>query len=235
MQGEDGVPYLRFMVFNPSATTDVRGGENRVTETTLNQFKKELDSFVVIVSMNMAAGALAMALAMTWIIVAVQGLPVWQIPAPLRIPVAILFMICFGFGLNWIVTSGRILRGVKQVRREYRRRNGPVPDEILTCWIVRVLAHYRENRPVIRWMVPVSIAGGSAFLLLGLSNLVQGIWGGDDPLRWFAFIAAAINITVGSASIVGVRYFRRYSAAWDERIEAAARSENALQCALERR
>jgi hypothetical protein len=206
-----------------------------MTDTPLNQFKSELDSFVIIVSMNMAAGALAMALAMTYIIVSIQGQPAWQIPAPLRIAVAILFMIGFGFGLNWIVASGRILRGVKPVRREYRNRNGPVPDETLTCWIVRVLAHYRENRSTIRWMVPMPFIGGSAFLLLGFSNLVQGIWGPDDPFRWFAFTAAAINLTIGSAGIVCVRYFRRYSAAWDERIETAARSENALQCALERR
>jgi hypothetical protein len=206
-----------------------------MTETTLNQFKKELDSFVIIVSMNMAAGALAMALAMTYIIVSIRGLPVWQIPTPLRILAAILSMLCFGFGLNWIVTSGRILHGVKPVRKECRRRTGPIPDETLTCWIVRVLAHYRENRSAVRWMVPISIIGGSAFLLLGLSNLVQGIWGADDPFRWFAFIAAAINLTAGSASIACVVYFRRYSAVWDERIGAAARSENVLQCALERR
>ena len=208
---------------------------NTLTETTLNQFKKELDSFVIIVSMNMAVGALAMALAMTYIIVSIQGQTAWQIPALLRIPVAVLFMICFGFGLNWIVASGRILRGVKPVRREYRRRTGPVPDETLTCWIVRVLAHYRENRTTIHWMIPVSIIGGSAFLLLGFSNLAQGIWGADDPFRWFAFTAAAINLTIGCASIACVLYFRRYSAAWDERIETAARSEDALQCALEQR
>jgi len=206
-----------------------------MTENTLAQFKKELDIFVIIVSMNMAAGALAMALAMTYIIVSIQGQPAWQIPAHLRILVAILFMIGFGFGLNWIAASGRILRGVKPVRREYRRRTGPVPDETLTCWIVRVLAHYRGNRSTIRWMVPISIIGGSAFLLLGISNLAQGIFGADDPFRWFAFTAAAINMTIGCASIACVLYFRRYSAAWDERIETAARSEQALQCALERR
>lgn len=204
-------------------------------ETTLIQFRKELDSFVIIVSMNMAAGALAMALGLQYLVVRTLDLPVWPVSAPFRLPAAVFFLVCIGLGLGWLLSSARILRGVKSVRREIRHREGPVPEELLTCWIVRTLSHYRENRARIRWMVPVSIIGGAAFLLLGTSNLVQGILGTGDPLRWFAFTAAAINITIGIVSIACSLYFRRYSAAWDERLGTAARSENALQCALEQR
>jgi hypothetical protein len=206
-----------------------------MTETTVIQFKRELDSFVIIVSLNMSAGALAMALAMTYISISVQNLPVWQVPGPLRVPVAILCMLCFGFGLNWIVTSGRILKGVKSVRREYRSRAGTVSDETLTCWIVRVLAHYRENRQTIRWMVPVSVIGGCAFLVLGTSNLVQGIGEMQAGAAVFAFIAALINLTIGSASIISALYFRRYSLAWDERQKTVTCSEDTLMHVLEQR
>jgi hypothetical protein len=205
-----------------------------MTEDTLVQFKKELDCFVVIVSLNMASGALAMAFAMMYIVISIQNLPVWQVPGLLRIPVAILFMLCFGFGLNWVLSSGRILRGVKSVRREYRNRIGTVSEETLTCWIVRILAHYRENRSGIRWMVPVSIIGGCAFLALGISNFIQGIgdiYGGGGA---FALIAAVINLTIGSVSIPSALYFRRYSASWDERLKTAACSEDTLKHALER-
>jgi len=207
-----------------------------MAENTLTQFRKELDSFFIIVSMNMAAGALAMALGLQYLVVRTLDLPIWQVSAPLRLLSAVFSLICIGLGLGWVLSSIRILRGVKSVRREIRHREGgPVPEELLTCWIVRTLSHYRENRARIRWMVPVSVIGGIAFLLLGISNLVQGVLGTGDPLRWFAFAAAGINITIGIASIACALYFHRYSASWDERIEAAARSEDALKCALERR
>lgn len=206
-----------------------------MAENTLKQFRKELDSFILIGSLNMAFGALAMALGMQYIVIMILGLPIWQVPIPWRIPVAAFFMVCIGLGFGWIRSSVRILRGVKSVRKEYRSRNGPVPDEILTCWIIRILSHYRENRPLVRWMVPISITGGCAFLALGASNLIHGIGEMAMGGGLFALAAAVINLTIGCASIACALYFRRYSAAWDERIETAARSENALQCALERR
>jgi len=83
--------------------------------------------------------------------------------------------------------------------------------------------------------VPVSIIGGAAFLVLGISNFVQGIGATGGGIQVFALIAAAINLTIGCASIISARCFRRYSSAWDNRIENAARSENALRCALEQR
>jgi hypothetical protein len=206
-----------------------------MTETTLAQFKRELDSFVLIVTLNMAVGALAMAFGMQYLLVQILELQAWQVPYVFRIPVAMFFMACLGLGLYWLLSSARILRGVKQVRKEYRARSGPVPDDLLTCWIVRIIAHYRENRPRIRWMVPVSVIGGSAFLLLGISNLLQSLGVTGSGTQAFALVAAAINIPIGCAAIACSLYFRRYSAAWDERIESAARSEGALQCVLERR
>jgi len=206
-----------------------------MTETTLAQFKRELDSFVLIVTLNMAVGALAMAFGVQYILVRILELQAWQVPYAFRIPVAGFFLVCLGLGLYWVLSSDRILRGVKRVRKECQSRPGPVPDDVLTCWIVRIIAHYRENRPRIRWMVPISVIGGSAFLLLGISNLLSGLGdtgGGGIPA--LALFAAVINIPIGCAGIACSVYFRRYSAAWDERIESAAHSEEALQCALER-
>jgi len=206
-----------------------------MTENTLTQFKKELDSFFLIVSMNMAAGALAMAFGLQYLVARILDLSVWQVSDTFRIPVAVFFLVCIGLGFGWVLSSARILRGVKSVRRESRLRTGPVPAETLTCWIVRTLAHYRENRQTVRWMVPVSALGGCAFLVLGTSNLLQGIGLIGGGIQAFALVAAVINLTIGTASVLCTLYFRRYSASWDERIDGAARSENALRCALEQR
>lgn len=207
---------------------------NRMTETTLIQFRKELDSFFLVLSMNMAAGALAMAFGMQYLVARILDLRVLEMPVFLRVPAAVFFLICIGLGLGWVLTSARVLRDIKSVRRESRRHAGPVPDELLTCWIVRTLAHYRENRSTVRRMCMVATLGGCAFLALGTSNLLQGLGILPMGMPAFALAAAAINLTVGCISLLGTLYFRRYAAAWDLRIASAARSEQALQCALER-
>ena len=227
--------YLRFMVFYPRIPIYIMFSEDRMKDTALTRFRKDLDSFVIIISINMAAGGLAISVGMKYLVFTALDIPTLQVSSLLQLPAAVFFLICTGLGFWWLLSSIRILLGVKSVFREIRGRAGPVPEELLTCWIVRTLSHYRENRARVRWMVPVSVIGGVAFLLLGISNIVQGIMGTDDPLRWFAFSAASINMIIGIASIACALYFRRYSAAWDRRIETAARSENALQCALEKR
>ena len=80
-----------------------------------------------------------------------------------------------GIGIFWIKTSAKILNGIKKVREEYRNHTDPVPAETLTGWIVAMLAHYRENRTVIRQMALIGTIGGAVFLAFGITNLIQGI------------------------------------------------------------
>lgn len=142
-------------------------------------------------------------------------------------------MHAFGLGLLWVMASARILRWVTRVRREYRNRQEPVSDEALTGWIVRLMAHYRENRSRIRWMQLLCVLGGGAFCLLGVLNVVQGIVGpaspGDAWTRVLPFLAGGINLAIGGASLLFARSFRTYSDAWDRRL-----AEAALQLAMER-
>jgi hypothetical protein len=48
----------------------------------------------------------------------------------------------------WISTSAKVLRGMNRIRRDVRSHDGPVPDETLTGWIVRMMAQYRENKKI---------------------------------------------------------------------------------------
>jgi hypothetical protein len=147
--------------------------KNRVSEDTRSRFMAELTSFFLLVILNMAFGALAMAFGMQYIVILVPGLPVWQTNPLIRVPAAMIAMVGFGLGLSWILTSARVLRGVKNIRRESRGSQEPVLPETLTRWIVCVTAHYRENRKILRHMIVICRLGGCIFVTLGMVNLLQ--------------------------------------------------------------
>ena len=205
-----------------------------MTENTLKRFTGELNSFFVLVLLNLVFGAMAMASGMQYMVSSVLGTARLLNTGMSWVYEAAIAMVCFGLGLGWMVSSTRILKGITRVRREYRQQTGPVPPEKLTCWIVRLLGHYRGNRARIHWMVFICILGGCAFLILGIANLVQGIMAGAGT-GIFPILAAGINLTIGCASLASAMFFRRYSAVWDKRILNAAETEYALQQAMEQR
>jgi len=205
---------------------------------TVTQFRDELNSFFVLVLLNMAFGALAMAFGMQYMIMAVLGLPLAQTAPTLRVLAGAISMAGFGLGLMWILSSTRVLRGMRGLRREFLNHAGPVPDEMLTGWIVRMLAHYREHKKILPWMITISRLGGCCFVTLGIVNILQGIAAGNAP-NWMEialpFGAAAINLTIGIVTIVISIGFHRYSRAWDERLDATANNESILERTLEQR
>jgi hypothetical protein len=212
-----------------------------MTETPVQQFGKELTGFFVLVLLNLIFGALAMAIGMQIILATLLQYTAGETPSPIISAARILIGTAgIAIGFFWILASAKILRGIRGVRKEYRNRAvGPVPAETLTGWIVAVLAHYRENRTVIRWMTLIAISGGIIYLALGAANLVQGTQAltgaaGQGP-GVIAFFAAAINLTIGLVAIYFSRGFHRYSRVWDLRLEQADKGVESLKRVLERR
>jgi hypothetical protein len=232
--------YLSFMAFNPEQPIYIESGEKQtMTSTSLQQFGKELKKFFALVLLNLVFGALAMAVGMQVIVATFLQYPAGETYSFLIAVARILLGIAgVAIGLFWILASAKILRGISEVRKEYRNRAvGPVPDETLTGWIIAVLAHYRENRTVIRWMTLIATAGGLVYLALGIANLVQGsqaLTGAAGQGPWvIAFTAAAINLTIGLVTIYFSRGFHRYSQVWDLRLEQADSGEESLKRVLE--
>jgi len=64
-------------------------------------------------------------------------------------------------------------------------------------------------------------------------NLIQAFTEGTGSGST-SLIAAGINLTIGTVSILSSFGFRTYAAAWDLRLGEASRSEAALQNVLER-
>jgi hypothetical protein len=227
------------MPFNPSGAIYVLSGEMQtMTETSEQQFGKELTSFFVLVLLNLALGALVMAFGMQIIITALMEYSGGKTPFVLTSVALILIGAAgIGIGIFWIKTSAKIFRGIKKVRNEYRNHTVPVSPESLTGWIVALLAHYRENRTVIRQMALIGTIGGAIFLAFGIANLIQGIQAvavDDGQISgYFAFLAAAINLTIGLVTIHFARGFRTYSEVWDLRLDQAGKGEESLKQVLE--
>jgi hypothetical protein len=204
---------------------------------TVSQFKTELNSFFVLVLLNMVFGALTMAFGIQYMVTSVMGLSSGHTGTVFRIFAGTLSLVCFGIGLAWVLASARILKGITAVRREYNKCPEPVPAEILTGWIVRIMTHYRKNKETIRWMTLICALGGCIFLVLGILNIVQGIaalsGSGGPEMGVLAFVAAGINLTIGCSSLLFASWFKKYTEVWDHRMDEAARSEDALRLALE--
>jgi len=210
-----------------------------MTDHTLQQFGDELKSFFVLVLLNMAFGALTMAFGMQIILAtflpSATDVHPGFILSTFRIVVGIAGM-CIGF--FWIVTSMKILRGVKGTWKEYKNsaKAGSVPAETLTAWIVKILAHYRENKTVVWRMTIISIAGGIFYLALGIVNLVQvslALSSANLEPAIFAIFGAPINSCIGIVTLYFALRFRRYANAWDLRLKLANEGEESLKKALE--
>lgn len=206
------------------------------------QFGDELNSFFVLTLLNLTFGALAMALGMQFFVAAVLDL-LTEMPVS-ALPNLFLFLRIAagaggaGLGFAWILASAKIMRGVKGIRREFRSRTAPVTSEVLTGWILQMTAHYRQNKRAIGWMTLICTLGGCVFLALGIINLIGAIavWASPAGILIVSlfFITTAINLAIGIASLRFSSYFRRYSRAWDNRIDEVSRNETALRNIIER-
>jgi len=150
--------------------------------------------------------------------------------------------VAFVLGLVWITVTARIMKSVKVLRTAYRKRKQQeMSDEEITGMMIHLMTQYREQKPVIRVMVVVAIAGGICYLLLGISNLISVVTAvlsiaPSEPAAVLVptFIASAFNLVIGIFCIRVSRGFRRYAKAWDARLDALARSEGELGQMLEK-
>jgi hypothetical protein len=201
-----------------------------MTNENLTRFKTEINSFFALVVMNLVFGALAMAFGIQFIVASVTGVPGAQMGMGIRAIAGALAMIGFGLGFAWVMLSARILKGINGIRREFHRQKGEISDETLTCWMVRMTAHYRGNEKTIRNMILVCTIGGFCFLFLGFLNSLEfyslGLASGQITLNSLLLVPAAL-LTLGVAvvSLISSYYFRTFSKTWGLRQDEIARSE----------
>jgi hypothetical protein len=199
----------------------------------LPRFKKEINCFFALVLLNLVFGAMAMAFGMQFIVASILGLTGLQGTIILRALTGAFAMVCFGLGFSWVLFSAKILKGITMIRREFRDHQGPVPEETLTCWIVRMTAHYRGNKKTIRNMILVCTLGGFCFLTLGLLNSLEffsfSLSSGSFSLNSYLLIPATLlTLGVAMVSLLSSYYFMKFSKTWDNREDEISRSESEL-------
>lgn len=204
-----------------------------MAETTIKQFKNELNSFFGLVILNLVFGALAIVFGMQFIVASILGLTTGQAMPELRLLTGAISLVCFGLGLSWTLSSAKILKGITGIRREFRNRQEPVPDEALTCWIIRTMAHYRDNQKTIHTMILVCTLGGFCFLALGLLNSLEffsfSLSSGTFTLNSYLLLPSALlTLAVAIVSLASSFCFAKFSKTWDLRQDEISRSEYEL-------
>ncbi len=202
-----------------------------MTDETFRRFRSELNSFFILILLNLVFGALAMAFGVQFIVTSVLGVLGGEGLTLFRIGAGILSLISFGLGISWVTSSARMLGSITEIRSEFQNLKGPVSDETVTSGIVRMVAHYRENRKTIDRMILVCTLGGVCFFVLGILNSVEffsiSLSSGRFTLNNYLLIPSAL-LTLGIAlvSLLSSYYFSKFSKIWDLRLEETARSED---------
>ena len=205
-------------------------------------FEDEFLSFFALYLMNLVFAALSMAIGMMIVILQVlpqSGTSPAGVPAIPFLLSLILGCAAFVFGLIWITVTAKLLKSVKVVRSAYKqKKKREMISDDFTSMMVHMMTQYRDQKKMIRAMVIICMLGGLCYVGLGALNIVQiisRIASGDamQPVLITIF-AAAINLTIGGASLLISTYFRRYAKVWDARLDALTISEGELDRMLER-
>ncbi len=209
----------------------------QLTDTTDARFRRELDSFFAVTLLNVVFAVPAVGLGIAYVVASVLG----TTDAPsswLRVLAGALALVSFGLGLAWLRSSSHVLRGILLVRRPFRRRRGPPSEEDVTRGIVGMVAHYRENRMIIRRMILVCTVGGFFFLAMGIVSAVEfasfSLAGGSVTVNGFAVLPfALLALGIALVSLLSSYYFTRFSRSWDLRLAGTVRAEERLNRAME--
>jgi hypothetical protein len=161
----------------------------------------------------------------------IPGFP--MIPG-LRMLSGAIALICFGLGISWILTTVRIFEGIVTIKDDLDNDGDTIADERLTCLIVRMLAHYRDNRRTIRTMILVCTLGGICFFVLGIANslkvLILSSGGFAFTLDNHLLIPAMLlTLSISLASLLSSYYFSRFADVWERRLREIGDSECALK------
>ena len=216
-----------------TATVTSELAEPTVRETA-ERFEGELRSFFALCILNLVFGALILAFGVQFIVMSVLALESGGTSPWFAVTQILAWGAIAVIGLRWIISSAEVLSGVTELRDEYQALEGPVSKETLAGLILRMMVQYRKNRKAVRLMTLVCTLGGAIFLVVGAMNLVQaGIAAVSREAPYLSLLAAGITLAIGVVALRLSTWFRRYSRAWDLRIEEATRSEQALRQKME--
>jgi hypothetical protein len=207
-----------------------------MNEKTTHQFKVELRSFFAIIVLNLMFAALALGLGISTFIIQILAM----IEAGTLLITSLILMIAgalaFTLGFLWIIVCAELLDGISDITSAYDRVKKDADDEHVTGLIIKLLAQYRSKKPSIQRMTLLATIGGAVFIIGGASGVIQAA---ADPFLTSTVLdllrlgGGMINIIIGIASLIIVRYFHTYTRVWDTRLQETTKAEETLTKKLE--
>lgn len=195
---------------------------------------REIRHFYLICILNIVFAALAMAFGVNYIVAAVLGPETGFTSPGIRMLTAAVAMVCFGLGISWLISTIRIFEGIEVINDRLGAEGASITDEQITCLIVRMLAHYRDNRKTIRTMIRVCTLGGCGFFVLGIATSLESLIISSDGIAFTInnpLIIPAMLLTLGIAlaSLVSSYFFSKFAKVWDLRLGEIEESECTLK------
>ncbi|MDD1693266.1 MAG: hypothetical protein LUQ71_00930 [Methanoregula sp.] len=200
----------------------------------LIQFRTEIRYFFIICLLNIVFAAMVMAFGIIYLIAAVLGLPTGLNTPLLRVLIGGIAMACFGLGIQWLLATLRIFEGVEVINDKLDAEGTAIADNRITCLIVQMLAHYRDNRTTIDKMIRVCTFGGVCFFGLGIGTSLEFLSISSGSISFTLnnlLVIPAMLFTLGIAfvSLLSSAYFSKFSKTWDRRLHEIDETECTLK------
>lgn len=204
-----------------------------MSEGTATRFVRELRSFYALSIINLAFGAVAMAISVSF---GVQNVLAIVDARNLLLPqlvFCILGFLAFGLSLRWLLTSAEILDGVQDIKEEYEGKGASLGSDDVTGFIIKAMAYYREKRTTVLKLVTASKVAGICFIVNGAVMLFTGVFSASGALDLLSSVGILLNLGVGFSGVYIPIYFERYVSTWGNRLQESVRAEKDLAKLME--
>jgi hypothetical protein len=203
----------------------------------LIQLRTEIRHFIIICYLNIVFAALAMAFGISYLLTAVHGQTTGLASPLFRILIGTVSLISFGLGIQWLLSTLRVFGGIDAINDTLDAEGTAITGDRITCLIVQMLAHYRNNRKTIDTMIHVCTLGGICFFCLGIAASLEVLSVSSGNIVFTlnnVLVISAMLLTFGIAfaSLLSSGYFTKFSKAWDRRLHEIEASECALKTTL---
>lgn len=203
----------------------------------LNQFKKEIRHFSLVVSANLIIGAIAIAAGILYIIAAILGLTASLVTPEFRMIAGAIAMVCFGLGASVLHFTLGIFRGVRTIRNKLDAEGPAITDERITCLIVQMIAYYRDIRKTLGTIILIGPLCGLCVFVLGILCGFEAfaLTPGGISLTLdnrVTILAQAITLAIVVSSLLSSHFFTKFAMAWNQRVVEIEASECALKKTL---
>jgi hypothetical protein len=210
---------------------------NSMQNQALIQVRTEIRHFSIICLLNIVFAAMVIACGVIYMIAVVLGLPTGLNTPLFRILIGAVAMVFFGLGIQWLLATIRIFNGVKSVQDKLDAEGTAIPDDRITCLIVQMLAHYRDNRTIIEKMIRVCTFGGVCFFGIGIGTSLEFLSISSGNISFtlnnlLVIPAMLFTLGIAFASLLSSAYFSKFSKTWDRRLHEIDESECTLKTTL---